>query len=107
MFYLGGVAPADGLCDEQHKPGACAACYFSWLFAEFRGRWTRSLLPAHAAAAPDGAAQSLQCPPSLLRQSSAFEKEGRSRGPCIYLAYGRSTCPELASRVGTEDSPGP
>jgi len=29
------------------------------------------------------------------------------RGPCAYLAYGRSTCAELASRVGTEDSPGP
>jgi len=26
---------------------------------------------------PDVAAQSLRCPPSLLRQSSAFEKEGR------------------------------
>jgi hypothetical protein len=44
------------------------------------------------------------CPPSLLRQSSALGSEGRSRGPCIYLAYGRSTCAELASRVDTKVS---
>src|SRR4051812_43070990 len=44
----------------------------------------RRLRPARATAGPDVAAQSLRCPPSLLRQSSAFEKEGRSRGSCIY-----------------------
>jgi len=44
------------------------------------------------------------CPPSLLRQSSAFEKERPLRGPCTYLAYGRSTCAELASRVDTKVS---
>jgi hypothetical protein len=31
-------------------------------------------------------------------------RKGRSRGPCIYLAYGRSTCAELASRVDTKVS---
>ncbi len=42
--------------------------------------------------------------PRCSDTSSAFEKESRSRGPCIYLAYGRSTCAELASRVGTKVS---
>jgi hypothetical protein len=32
------------------------------------------------------------------------KRKGRSRGPCIYLAYGRSTCAELASRVDTKAS---
>ena len=31
-------------------------------------------------------------------------RKGRSRGPCIHLAYGRSTCAELASRVDTKVS---
>jgi hypothetical protein len=42
--------------------------------------------------------------PRCSDTSSAFEKEGRSRGPCTYLAYGRSTCAELASRVDTKVS---
>src|SRR4051812_36636491 len=43
------------------------------------------------------------CPPSLLRQSSAFVTEGRSAAMFL-LAYGRSTCAELASRVDTKVS---
>ena len=31
-------------------------------------------------------------------------RKGRLRGPCTYLAFGRSTCPELASRVDTKVS---
>ncbi len=42
--------------------------------------------------------------PRCSDTSSAFDKESRSRGPCIYLAYGRSTCAELASRVDTKVS---
>src|SRR3954462_13866653 len=38
---------------------------------------------------------------------SRFVPERPLRGPCTHLAYGRSTCRELASRVGTEDSPEP
>jgi hypothetical protein len=44
------------------------------------------------------------CPPSLLRQSSAFRIGRPLTRPCIYLAYGRSTCAELASRVDTKAS---
>jgi hypothetical protein len=33
-----------------------------------------------------------------------FVPERPLRGPCIYLAYGRSTCAELASRVDTKAS---
>ena len=46
-------------------------------------------------------------PPSLLRQSSAFRTGKAAARPVFLLAYGRSTCAELASRVGTEDSPEP
>jgi hypothetical protein len=63
------------------------------------------------------AAQSLRCldgrrrafgaHPRCSDTPSRFVPEGRYRGPCIHLAYGRSTWRELASRVGTEDSPGP
>ena len=31
-------------------------------------------------------------------------RKGRYRGPCTYVAYGRSTCAELASRVDTKVS---
>ena len=44
------------------------------------------------------------CPPSLLRQSSAFDKERPLTRPVFLLAYGRSTCAELASRLDTKVS---
>jgi hypothetical protein len=44
------------------------------------------------------------CPPSLLRQALRVRK-GRPLPRLMYLlAYGRSTCPELASRVDTKVS---
>jgi hypothetical protein len=62
------------------------------------------------------AAQSLRCldgrrrafgaHPRCSDTPSRFVPEGRYRGPCSYLAYGRPTW-ELASRVGTEDSSEP
>jgi hypothetical protein len=52
------------------------------------------LSAAHAAACLDVAAQSLRCPPSLLRQSSAFGPEGR-------FAAHVSTWPAAAHLCGT------
>jgi hypothetical protein len=44
--------------------------------------------------------------PTLAAQTRPprSQRKGRSRGPCIYLAYGRSTCAQLASRVDTKVS---
>jgi len=44
-------------------------------------------------------------PPSLLRQVLRVRQgKAANRGPCTYLAYGRSTCAELASRVDAKVS---
>src|SRR6187402_928164 len=73
---------------------------------------------AQSARRPDVAAQSLRCPPSLLRQSSAFEKEGRYRGPCIYWptaaplvrnsprGWAPKTLPDPEVRVGRAEARG-
>ncbi len=43
--------------------------------------------------------------PTLAAQTVLRVRKGRPLPRLMYLlAYGRSTCPELASRVGTEDS---
>src|ERR1700679_1478785 len=45
--------------------------------------------------------------PRCSDRSSAFRTGKAAARPMFLMAYGRSTCAELASRVGTEDSSQP
>jgi hypothetical protein len=100
----------DSRCDVQvenlvnvHKsiPLARPDAFFR-LFADYRGPRALGFTVALYTWASRGG--DLGVHPRCSDSPPRSRRKGRSRVPCIYLAYGRSTCAELASRVDTKAS---
>jgi hypothetical protein len=72
------------------------------LFAHFRGLARLGFAVARYTWASRGG--DLGAHPRCSDSPPRFVPERPLRGPCMYLAYGRSTCAELASRVSTQVS---